>query len=157
MSSLPSSPFNLVSPLLSPRRSPEQCSTDAPGSPRSERHSHGSQRWRHDPLHAGPQLHHRPHLPRIRLGPLGRHGTRVLRVPGVCLHAVKLETPRHKCFILEFSAMLMDRTCKDVVKIPHEGEKALKPEKYSGCNTGFWYVREVTANMNNSQSCWRRR
>lgn len=56
------------------RRSPELCPAHAPRPSRSERQPHGCQCGRHRALHAGPQLHHGPHLPRLGFRPFGHHG-----------------------------------------------------------------------------------
>lgn len=96
--------------LFPPCRHSEQRSPDASCSSRSERQSHGSQRWWDDSLHAGSQLHHGPHLSRICLCALRRHGMACFLyfVGSVLAFASLLASPL-KYIILEFSYMLTDR------------------------------------------------
>lgn len=77
----PSHLFCPSSSLL--RRYPEQRPPDASWPPRPERQPHGSQHRRHDSFHAGPQLHHRPHLPRLCLSAFCCHGMPCVYISGL--------------------------------------------------------------------------
>lgn len=109
------------------RRYAEQRSPHPSRSPRSERQSHGRQRGRDDSLHAGPQLHHRPDLPGLRLSSVRRHGT--LFIPP---SAPSASTPRVDLF---FHALRQD----DGIKMVQEGDVTDESggEKMTACDIRF--------------------
>lgn len=101
----------LILSVFSPFRYSGQLSPDASWSSRSERQPYGRQCWRDDSLPVGSQLHHRPHLSRIRLCPLRCHGMACVCISGVCFSiwgSLLIEKSPLRHFILEFSYMLTD-------------------------------------------------
>lgn len=104
--------LNIFSPSFSPCRYSEQCSPDAPCSSRSEWHSYGRQYWWNDSLHAGSQLHYRPHLSGIGLCSLRCHGMTHVCISTVCFGTQlgpSTEISALKYCRLEFSYMLTER------------------------------------------------